>query len=449
MKFMSNLQDKRVVVMGLGRFGGGVGAARFCCEQGADVLVTDLLPADELQTSVDQLKGLPIEYRLGEHNVSDFTTADLIVVNPAVPRPRKENRFLRAAEAADVALTSEIQLLIERLPNRLRTIGVTGTAGKSTTVAMIGHALQKLLSQATDHKPQAAYIGGNIGGSLLADLPNITANDWVVLELSSFMLEDIEPMKWSPHIAIITNFSANHLDQHGTIEAYRDAKQIIFEHQREEDGDIAIGGPGVHNVFLNRVSDFSTWDDGLWRVNPPIDLLLPGDHNQLNARLAGMAIESAIDVPEWDTWQALADFRGLPHRLQFVCERDGVKYYNDSKSTTPAAAMLAIDSFPPASVHLIAGGYDKQTDLTELAQHAASKCAGIYTIGTTGPIIANGGRSGPAPTSECETLDRALEAARGFATSGQVILLSPGCASWDQFDHYEQRGELFCKLVQQ
>lgn len=413
---MDDLAAQRVVVMGLGRFGGGAGAVRFCVNQGADVLVTDAAPPQELADSLARLKDLPVEYRLGEHNVSDFTTADLIVANPAV---RPDNRFLRAAAAADIPVTTEVGLLVERLPNRLRTIGVTGTAGKSTVAAMIHHVLQKL------GKP--AWLGGNIGGSLLDSLDRIGRDDWVVLELSSFMLDRLRAAEhfggWSPHIAAVTNIAPNHLDWHGTFEHYLAAKRVIVTHQQA--GDLALLGPGV--PFEGRT------------IEPPaepIPLLLPGAHNQHNAAIALAATGAPPD--------ALADFPGLPHRLQFVGERNGVRCYNDSKSTTPEAAQLAIDGFEPQTVHVILGGYDKGADLRSLTGLAKSRCAGVYTIGATGDAIADA--AGDLAV-RCGDLDTAVRRALDAARPGQVVLLSPGCASWDQFANYEQRGDRFAQLV--
>lgn len=432
---MSQLEGKRVVIMGLGRFGGGVGAARFCCGQGADVLVTDRLTADALADSMAKLADLPIEYRLGQHNVSDFTTADLVVVNPAVDR--RDNRFCRAAEAAGVELTSEIRLLVERLPNRRHVIGITGTAGKSTTTAMIGHVLKTRNSKLEARIK--TWMGGNLGGSLLQDVERISEEDWVVLELSSFMLEDLGAIRWSPGIAVVTNISDNHLDRHGTMDAYTAAKQHILDHQVAD--DIAILG--------STVSDWPCRGEKVV-IEAPYGgaLLIPGGHNRMNAAMAVAACGAAVgEGSDAITAHALTTFPGLPHRLQFVGERNGVRCCNDSKSTTPAAAILAIDAFEPGTVHIILGGYDKQADLSELAHHAARQCAGIYTIGATGPALAEAVRNAGGEASECGTLDRAVAAARQAARAGEVILLSPACASWDQFENYEQRGDQFARLV--
>lgn len=433
-----DLIGQKALVMGLGRFGGGIGVSRYLHRCGARVLVTDMAQPDTLAQSMARLADLPIDYRLGEHRIQDFASADLVIVNPAVD-PRN-NPYLQAARQAGVRLTSEIRLTLEALPNRLRTIGITGTAGKSTTSSMIHHILSRSPSS-------RAWLGGNIGGSLLDVIDQITEDDWIVLELSSFMLEGLDQMHWSPHIAVITNFSDNHLDRHGTIESYRAAKQVILEHQRPEENDCCVMGPGVRDEFVSRVENCTSFDRReAWAVAPPINLLVPGDHNQLNARLASTAVRLATGTAEQKSWQLLRDFPGLPHRLQFVGEHRGVRYFNDSKSTTPPAALLAIDSFPDQTVHLILGGYDKGTDLTALAQYAQSHCAGIYTIGKTGPAIARA-LSDATNHRACLTLDRAVQTATGNARPGEVVVLSPACASWDQFENYEQRGEHFIQLV--
>jgi UDP-N-acetylmuramoylalanine--D-glutamate ligase len=443
---MTAYTDKRVTVMGLGRFGGGVGVTRFLAARGAKVLVTDLDPADKLLKSVLQLSDLPgIAYRLGEHRIEDFTSADLVVVNPAV---KPDNPYVSAARDAGVALTSEIRLLIEHLPDRRRTIGVTGTAGKSTTTAMIGHILRR-------HAAGRVHVGGNIGGSLLAQLDQIgggrsggtSGGDWVVLELSSFMLDNLRDAAWSPHIAVVTNVMPNHLDWHPTFEHYVAAKQVLLAFQRPEDHAILghpIPRPGL-SPRTTRIVDL----DGIetWTRRPAMSLLLPGRHNAVNATLAIEACAIA-GVTRDAAAAALADFPGLPHRLQFVCERNGVRYFNDSKSTTPEAAILAIESFTPGVVHAIVGGYDKHADLGAMASVAAQRCRAIYTIGATGDAIADAGEAErSAEVVRSGTLDRAVAETLTRVREGDVVLLSPGCASWDQFENFEQRGAAFVEAV--
>ena len=484
--------DQRVVVMGLGRFGGGVGVTRFLCGRGAQVLVTDQEPADKLAQSVAKLQDLidsgQVTLRLGEHNVSDFTTCDLVVVNPAV---KPGNRFVRAAEAAGIEVTTEMRLLVQRLPNRLRTIGVTGSAGKSTVTAMIGHVLQKALGggswvseqgkDAIDNqhpRPNTqqpkVWVGGNIGGSLLPHLDEIGEDDWVVLELSSFMLErlraDAHFPGWSPHLAVITNISPNHLDWHGSMADYAGAKQVLLHYQRAGDRALLGGdaGPwqtqaGVHRFFVANSEVVSR------QV-----LKIPGEHNRMNAAFVA-AIGDAIAPGHGNqVVQQLADFPGLPHRLQLVAEHNGVRYFNDSKCTTPEAAKLAIAAFTEdetektPGIHLILGGYDKGSDFSSLASLAVEKCKAVYTIGQTGEAIASlcegtrevetgrpetcGGVSWPAASAEvvrCGDLETAMRQISDRVGPGDVVLLSTGCASWGQFDNYEQRGERFIALVQQ
>ncbi|MFN0131119.1 MAG: UDP-N-acetylmuramoyl-L-alanine--D-glutamate ligase [Phycisphaerales bacterium] len=464
-------EGRRVTVMGLGRFGGGLGVTRYLARAGAEVLVTDMAPAEQLAEPVAALDDLVrtgrVTLRLGEHNVSDFTRTDLVVANPAVPKPW-ENRFLRAAEAAGVAITTEIRLALERLPDPARTIGITGSAGKSTTSAMIAHTLAAL--------GVPAVLGGNIGGSLLeADPPAPRA--WTVLELSSAMLYWLGPGRagrgeeghaaarvggWSPGIAVVTNITPNHIDWHGAFEHYRESKLNIVRFRRGpcvcgEDSALRASLAGAGAGELVGVSAEERGDRFRLADGP---LAVPGAHNRLNARMAlqaiGLALRADGDARSdadlaLSASAALATFPGLPHRLQLVATIGGVRYYNDSKCTTPEAALLAIAALRESgidAVHLIAGGYDKGSDLGPVAA-AAARLAGLYTIGATGPTLAEAARQadGTAHVDECGTLDIAVALASVRACPGEAVLLSPACASWDQFTNYEARGERFAAMV--
>lgn len=475
---MTDLAGKRVTVMGLGRFGGGIGVTRYLCANGADVLVTDLDPPDKLKDSIARIQPLidkgQVTLRLGEHNVADFTTPDLIVANAAVSKPW-DNRFLRAAEAANIPITTEISLTISELRARgvTSTIAITGSAGKSTTTAMIHHALVSA-SEISNLKSQI-LMGGNIGGSLLEALDAIGPHTTVILELSSAMLYWLERTltpKWSPHVALITNISPNHIDWHGDIDHYAASKRHLIEHQTPD--DFAILGAPIWDLRTHTRAKAIRFEAADFTG----DLALPGDHNRTNAAGAlaaclgisrhpvvgsGVSRHSvAGSSSEEDSLRhAIASFTGLTHRLQLVAQTPDtppIRFYNDSKSTTPEATLKAVEALtatPGASlahIHLIAGGYDKGSDLfpiANLAREGEGGLGGLYTIGATGPAIAGAARRSAAVSSvfECQTLSRAVAAAFDRLLPGDCLLLSPGCASWDQYVNFESRGQEFIALV--
>lgn len=424
---------QRVTVMGLGRHGGGSGVVRWLAEQGADVLVTDLGSEDDLAGPLEALRrdlgNVDFACRLGEHNVSDFTDTDLVIANPAVPKPWK-NRFLRAAGAAGVPVGTEIGLVIDRLPDRRRVIGVTGSAGKSTTASMIAAGLESA--------GVPALLGGNIGGSLLGALPRIREDEpAVVLELSSAMLHWLSG--WSPGIAVVTSFAPNHLDWHGELEHYEQSKRAILTNQRP--GDAAVLGAGIAWPAAPGV-----------RLAPPgdpiSDLRVPGAHNRENAALAlaaCRALDGSLNIDA--ATRGIRAFPGLAHRLRDLGVFGGVRCIDDSKSTTPGSAVLACGACaellePGAQLRLIAGGYDKRVSLETFGALPGSP--EILAIGQTAEAIA---RIGGERVRVCGTLENAVDEAASRARPGDVLLLSPGCASWDQFTSFEQRGARFAALA--
>lgn len=441
----TQLFAKNILVVGLGRFGGQIAAARWLVEHGARVTVTDLAPPEKLTESLAQLGDLPIRYRLGGHDEQDLAGCDLLVVSPAVPKDRSE--FVRAAVARGIPLSAEMNLFVERCPAR-RLIGVTGSAGKSTTTAMIGSILEA--ARAAGAFPQV-WMGGNIGHSLLGDLRAMSENDVVVLELSSFQLEDLGALRWSPPVAVITNIQPNHLDRHGTLEAYADAKMNIVRYQQTGDVVLIHAGDASTRSYIE-----SAGADGEvreCRFEPVFskNLRVPGNHNRLNAA-AAVAAARAVGVSDDIIARGLEAFRGLPHRLEFVAERDGVKYYNDSKSTTPESTLIAAEAFAGAPVILLVGGKPKGASFAAMGRLLARTCRRVICYGQAGPeiyqeVIAGSEAGGTGVAEQVGGFDDAVRRARELAGPGDVVVLSPACASYDEFINYEQRGEAFRRLV--
>ena len=433
MPTMQDVKGKRVTVAGLGRFGGGIAVSRWLVEQGARVLVTDRDSEQKLASSVAQLAGLPIEFHLGEHRISDFTDTDVVVTSPAIP-PSSE--YLQAATGAGVPVTTEIRLFVERCSAPI--IGITGTKGKSTTTALLGRMIDTRFK---------TWVGGNIGRSLLVDLPRIGVDDVVVLELSSFMLQHLAASRWSPHLAVVTMLSTDHVEWHGSAEAYMDAKVNIVRFQNDRDIAVLNRNDPAAQPFIeaaqSKIIDYGS-------EHRPIDLKLPGSHNQLNAQ-AALAAAMAMGISVGDAEASVSEFAGLPHRLQVIHESKGVSWVNDSIATIPEAGAAALSSFPPGKVIQIVGGSDKHLPMDTLVQALAERAKSVVCIGQTGPAIAsavrNIGEACAAKVHDCGDLSSAVSMARSLAQRGDIVLLSTGCASYDQFENFEKRGEMFTQLA--
>lgn len=449
-------RGRRVTVMGLGRFGGGVGVVRWLHAQGARVLVTDVESPQNLSASLEQIRDCDVTLRLGEHREPDFRDTDLVIANPIVP---DSSPYLAAARGAGVPISTEMNLFVERC--RGDCIGVTGSVGKSTTTAMIGHILE--------HNPagRRIWVGGNIGKSLLDRLNDIAKGDLVVLELSSFQLHRTPLVRWSPRIAVLTGLTPNHLDWHGDLNRYREAKLNIFRYQDTHTDPAAVLGEPVSRdetvrSTLHRHAHYWTAEarGGMPRIGRlagdtgrvldelelgRLPLRIPGVHNVTNAAIA-IATAMQVGIGVTDAIAALSSFEALPHRLQAVCVRDGVTYYNDSKSTTPESAITAMDAMETPFC-IILGGYDKKSDLDPVAREAARRARFTACIGQTGPKIAAAIRAGGGQAEICESLAEAVEACRIRARPGEAILLSPACASWGMFRDYRERGDAFARIA--
>jgi UDP-N-acetylmuramoylalanine--D-glutamate ligase len=437
---------RKVLVMGLGRFGGGVDVAKFACSAGAKVTVTDLAAADKLADSIDQLKDFKdIEFHLGSHEPADFEKADIVIANPAVP---PDNKFLKIARQANRFVTSQINIFLELCPAPI--IGITGSNGKSTTTALTAHLLRS-------RRDRRVWLSGNIGNEpLLANIDKIGPDDLVVLELSSFQIEQFSQIQKSPKAALLTNLTPNHLDRHGTYENYCAAKENIFKFQKPDAHGRAISIFNAEDKVSMEWFEKYKNDSGRICIKfSPDDVskeirkqfTLPGRANLSNLA-AAIAIAKQFGVKDAQIKACLPKFKALPHRLEFVAQINGVRWYNDSKATTPASSIVALESFEQPEI-IIAGGSDKHLPFDEFGKKITQKAKAAILIGQTAPKIADAIKAAQ-PEFKIEFADslaKAVELANHLAEPGDVVLLSTACASYDMFTNYEQRGEQFTELV--
>jgi UDP-N-acetylmuramoylalanine--D-glutamate ligase len=461
-----NLQGKKTLVMGLGLHDGGLGVARFLVEQGADVTVTDLRSAEILAPTLEKLKGLPIRYVLGEHLEEDFRQAELVVRNPAVPR---ESRFLQIAREAGASLEMEMTLFFKLCPSTFL-LGITGTRGKTSTTLLTGNLLK-------EWRPDTV-IAGNLRVSALAALPRIKPDTPVVLELSSWQLEGLGEQKLSPRWAAFTNMSPDHLNRYRDMADYAEAKRNIYRWQKPGDlvvlnaddplvrtfaadapGQVAwtsLEQTGLEGAYLS--GGQFVWNiAGQKEVYPASLLKTPGRHSQANA-LTAIALAKAAGCPREAILNGLAGFEGVADRLELVRELDGVRYYNDTTATSPAGTVVALAAFEQdrGRIILIAGGADKKLEFEPLAQAIAHSARlgqlkkTIFLEGTATPRLQAALAQAGLPASEESpygNFKEAVLAASRAAQPGDIVLLSPGAASFGMFLHEFDRGEQFRKLV--
>ncbi|MBE0534468.1 MAG: UDP-N-acetylmuramoyl-L-alanine--D-glutamate ligase [Phycisphaerae bacterium] len=445
-------RGKRVLIMGLGRFGGGLDSARFAVQAGAAVTVTDMADAEDLSPVLKQMADLQgVTYHLGGHHSEDFCNCDAVIINPAVP-PGSE--YLQTARQAGVLLTSQIEIFLELCP--ARTVGITGANGKSTTTALTAHLLEAGRHEAGFRK---VWLGGNIGDRpLLSELSCMTGDDIVVLELSSFQLEQLARSRQSPDIAVITNITPNHLDRHGTFEAYCDAKENIFRYQRLDAGEPS-------GSFFNAEDPITAaWFDRYRKqagracakfhhadVGPAIAAAfgLPGNANLSNLA-AAMAVARQLGIDDHVVEHSIGAFKGLEHRLEFVTRTRGVAWYNDSIATTPPSAIVALEAFDAPKI-IIAGGYDKKLPFDDFGRKIAADAVAAILIGATAQKISAAIEAArteerPRVLFAVDMQDAVLKAAE-IAQPGCVVLMSPACASYDMFTNYRHRGDVFAACV--
>lgn len=439
-------QGKQVLVVGLGK--SGLAAARFLLRRGARVALTDRRSADELADAAAALKGLPVALHLGVETEKLFVEQDVIVPSPGVAW---DHPYLAAARRRGVRTIGELDIAAAHLKGRA--IGVTGTNGKTTTTALIGHVLEQA--------GLAVSVAGNIGTPLLAMVDDSRPDQWSVLELSSFQLEAASAFRC--HIAVVLNITPDHLDRHHTFDAYTAAKSRIFANQQPEDFAVLNADDAHCRELAERTSARTVWFSRERRIDHgacvdfcgivsgdrfvcDLDLPIKGAHNLENALAAALAATVAGVEPDI-IGNALKSFRPVEHRLEFVRNIGGVSYYNDSKATNVDAAMKACQSFDKG-LWIILGGRDKGSDYRPLGNALTGRARHVLLIGEAAPII-RGQIGNATPVEEVSTVERAVAFARNHAQPGDSVVLAPACASFDQFVNYAERGLAFKRLVQQ
>ena len=444
------LRGKRVLVVGLART--GVATALFCAARGARVTATDTRGENEIGEGISTLRAASVSLELSGHTENTFLEQDLIIPSPGVPA---DAPLLKAARAKGVTIWSEIELADRFLNGRL--IGITGSNGKTTTTSLIEHILQSA--------GFSTILAGNIGTPLISCVEQTNDRTITVAELSSFQLELIETFR--PNISVFLNLTPDHLDRHGTFEAYGAAKARIFENQTEADSAVLNADDQATAALLpsrppvywfsrkQRVAQgaFVRGKEIIFRhegaeetILKLDDIPLPGAHNVENVLAAAVATRLAGAQPTAIA-KGVRAFAGVEHRLEFVAEIGGVRYYNDSKATNVDATLKALDAFP-GRILIILGGKDKGSDYTVLRAPLREKGILALLIGAAADKIEKQ-IAGSVAIERAETMERAVESAAHAARAGDVVLLAPACASFDQFQNYEHRGRAFKELVHQ
>jgi len=442
------LNGKRVLVVGLGK--SGVASALFLKNHGARVTVSDTKSGDELRNEIPVLLDHGITVETGGHGERTFRGQDLIVVSPGVPVDAPP---LVQARALGESVIGEIELAAQFLPGPI--VAITGSNGKTTTTTLTGEILTAA--------GFPALVGGNIGTPAISLTDRAKPETAIVLEVSSFQLETIQTFR--PKVAVVLNVTPDHLDRHRTFEAYVDAKARIFENQQGTDFAVLNADDPTCATLPTRTKAQVFWfsrqkevQQGAYAHNGNImfrdgtgqreimqvsEIPLKGAHNLENVLAAACAGALMGCTPE-KIRQAVRDFKAVEHRLEFVATIRGVDYYNDSKATNVDATIKALESFP-ANIHLILGGKDKGSDYTVLNDLLRQRVKCVYTIGTAAAKIESQIKG--AEVVHAETLENAIRKANAAAQSGDVVLLAPACASFDQFKSYEHRGKVFKEIV--
>ena len=441
-----NIKDKKVLLVGLAKT--GVSTIKKLDKLGASIVVTDIKPKEKLEDILSQLNGLNnVEYILGSHP-EDISDIDLTIVSPGVPL---DLPFIEKLKESNVKIIGEVELAYT-LSNNPIFVGITGTNGKTTTTSLVGEIFKEA--------NRDTYIVGNIGNPVIDTVDYTDKNSVLVTELSSFQLESIDTFR--PKVSSILNITEDHLNRHHTMENYINAKARIFENQDKSDFSILNYDDSIvrnlnknNNASILYFSRKEKVDQGVYldennNIVISIDgkqitvlnrneLSLPGDHNLENA-MAAILMTYVVGVDLEVIKQVLTTFKGVEHRLEFVTNKNGIMFVNDSKGTNPDSTIKAIGSYERPII-LIAGGMDKHSDFTDMMKCATKNVKELVLLGETADKIeASARKEGLENITKVKNMEEAVKKAYELAEDGDVVLLSPGCASWDMYPNFEARG---------
>ncbi|MGG2468102.1 UDP-N-acetylmuramoyl-L-alanine--D-glutamate ligase [Paraclostridium bifermentans] len=441
-----DLKNKNVLLVGLAKT--GVSTIKKLNKLGANIIVNDIKPKEKLEGIIEEIDNLDnIEYVLGKH-LENIENIDLTIVSPGVPL---DLPFIEKIKSEGIKIIGEVELAY-KLSKNPTFIGITGTNGKTTTTSLVGEMFKKANKD--------TYIVGNIGNPVIDTVDLTNENSYLVTELSSFQLESIEDFK--PKVSTIINITEDHLNRHHTMENYINAKARVFKNQDKADFTILnyddsivrdLGKNSNGNVlyfsikeevkqgaYLDKNNNIVIKVDGkeLVLMNKS-ELSLPGNHNLENA-MSAILMAYVLNIDTDVIIDTLRTFKGVEHRLEFVINKDGIMFVNDSKGTNPDSTIKAITSYEKPIV-LIAGGYEKQSDFTEMIKYATKNVKALVLLGQTADKIATTAKEhGIDNISKVEDMEAAVKKAYEIAESGDVVLLSPACASWDMYPNFEARG---------
>ena len=443
-EYFESLKEKNVLVLGLGVSNRPL--VRLLLSFGCRVTGCDRTPREKLDREVLELEQAGCTLRVGDGYLDDLT-ADIVFRTPGM---HPDNPALQQLRRGGAEVTSEMEVFFEVCPCKI--IAVTGSDGKTTTTTLISELLKA--------SGKTVWLGGNIGTPLLPLVPQMTGSDVAVVELSSFQLMD---MRRSPSVAVITNLAPNHLDVHKDMAEYIEAKTNIFNFQGAEDllilnadNGITAGftGPGKTEFFSRQGKNVRIRQEGAWilrdgqKVLDVNTILIPGVHNIENYMAAIGAVEGLVE--DAVIRRVAENFGGVEHRIELVRVKDGVRFYNDSIASSPTRTIAGLNSFPE-KVLLIAGGYDKHIPYDVLGPHIVNHAKAVFLNGATAPLIRKAVEELPGCPEliDCENFEDAVRKAAACAKEGDVVLMSPASAAFDQFKNFMERGAFFKKLVKE